>query len=126
MLFKGTKLYSILNFKCPRCHKGDYYKGHPYHFSTMGEVNESCLECGLKYSLEPSFYHGSYYVTYALGVALFVTIWVLKELFIPNMGPGMLFGIILGALLLLAPLLYALSKIVWINLFINYKKKELN
>ena len=29
MLGKGTKLYSILRLKCPRCQEGDFYKGHP-------------------------------------------------------------------------------------------------
>lgn len=122
MLGKGSKLYSIVKFKCPRCHKGNFYEGHPYRFSTMGIVKKECSCCKQQYSLEPSFYHGSYYITYALGVALFVTIWVLQLLFFPDIGPSALFIITLIALLLLAPLLYALSKIIWINLFISFKK----
>ena len=122
MIGKGTKLYSIFKMKCPRCHEGDFYKGHPYKFSTMGEVKEKCDKCGLKYSLEPSFYHGSYYVTYALGVALFVAIWVLKMIFFPDAGPGGLLIAILISLVVLSPLMYALSKIIWINFFVKYEK----
>ncbi len=125
MLGKGTKLYSIFKMKCPRCHEGDFYKGHPYKFSTMGEVKEKCDTCGLKYSLEPSFYHGSYYVTYALGVALFVAIWVLKALLFPEVGPGALLITMLIVLIVLSPLLYALSKIIWINFFVKYEKERL-
>lgn len=122
MLIKGTKLYSILRMKCPRCQKGKFFKSHPYNFSKMGEVKEQCSECYLRYSLEPSFYQGSYYVAYALGVALFVTVWVLKLLLYPTLGPGGLLISIFVSLFLFSPLLYALSKIIWINFFIKYKR----
>ena len=122
MLGKRTKLYSILRMKCPRCHKGKFFKSHPYNFSKMGEVKEQCPDCNLKYSLEPSFYQGSYYVAYALGVALFVAVWVVKLLLFPSLGPGGLMIIILASLFLLSPVIYALSKIIWINFFIKYKK----
>ncbi len=131
MLGKGTKLYSILRLKCPRCHEGDFYKGSPFKFSTMGRVKENCLECNLKYNIEPSFFQGSYYVTYGLGVALFITVWVLQLIFFPNIGPGTLLISILVALLVFSPILYALSKTIWINVFVKYeasilKKKTSN
>ena len=90
MLGKGTKLYSIIRFKCPRCHEGDFYKNHPYSYSGMGRVKENCSKCDLKYNIEPSFYQGSYYVTYALGVALFIAVWILQLFFFPDVGPGTL------------------------------------
>jgi len=122
MLGKGTKLYSILRMKCPRCHEGDFYKGHPYKYSTMGRVHDKCSNCNLKYNIEPSFYHGSYYVVYALGVALFVAVWALKMMFFPEAGPGALLIAIFISLILFSPLFYALSKIIWINFFIKYDK----
>ncbi|MBE9488647.1 MAG: DUF983 domain-containing protein [Bacteroidetes bacterium] len=122
MFGKGTKLYSIVSMKCPRCHEGDFYKGHPYRFSAMGRVKDNCSNCQLKYNIEPSFYHGSYYVVYALGVALFVTVWVLKYLFFPEAGPGSLLISIVVTLAVFSPLFYALSKIIWANFFIKYDK----
>jgi uncharacterized protein (DUF983 family) len=131
MLGKGTKLYSILRLKCPRCHEGDFYKGSPFKFATMGRVKENCSECNLKYNIEPSFFQGSYYVAYALGVSLFITVWILQLIFFPNIGPGTLLISILVALLVFSPILYALSKIIWINVFVKYeasilKKKTSN
>jgi uncharacterized protein (DUF983 family) len=122
MLGKGTKLYSILRMKCPRCQEGDFYEGHPYKFSAMGRVKEECSECKLKYNIEPSFFHGSYYVTYALGVALFVAVGVLTYLLIPNVGPKTILISTFVSLAILSPLFYALSKIIWINFFVKYDK----
>jgi len=124
MLGKGSKLYSILKMKCPRCHEGAFFEGHPYKFSTMGKVKDHCPKCGLKYSIEPSFYHGSYYVAYALGVALFAIIWVFKMLFFPNAGPTALLITMIISVILLSPLMYALSKIIWANIFLKYEKQN--
>ncbi|MCF6307924.1 MAG: DUF983 domain-containing protein [Flavobacteriaceae bacterium] len=122
MFGKGTKLYSIVRMKCPRCQEGDFYKGHPYIYSTMGRVKEECSECNLKYNIEPSFYHGSYYVTYALGVALFVIVGVLTYLLISDASPKTILISTFVSLAILSPLFYALSKIIWINFFVKYDK----
>lgn len=125
MIGKGTKVYSIFKMKCPRCHEGDFYKGHPYKYSTMGRVHENCSKCDLKYNIEPSFFQGSYYVAYALGVALLIAVSVIKLIFFPEAGPLDLLISIIVSLILLSPLLYALSKIIWINVFVKYEKNIL-
>jgi hypothetical protein len=57
---------------------------------------------------------------YALGVAVFVTIWCSIELFIGDIGfEGDLISVIVG-LLLTAPFTYPLSKTIWANMFFHY------
>lgn len=121
-MLKGTKLNSILKMKCPRCQEGDFFEGNPYHFSTMGQVKKRCPKCDMKFELETGFYQGSYYVSYGLGVALFVLVVVLNYLFIEEVTPTFLLFSFVAALIVLFPLLYALSKIIWANLFIKYDK----
>jgi len=123
MFGKGTKFFSIIRMKCPRCHKGDFFEGHPYNFKKMGEVQKECKNCNLKYSREPGFFQGSYYVSYGLGVALFILIWVLKFLFLPNLSYLSTIILMVVILFILAPLLFTLSKIIWINIFVNYDSR---
>jgi uncharacterized protein (DUF983 family) len=122
MLGKGSKLYSILRHKCPRCHEGDFFVSHPYDLSKAGDIHPECPKCGLKYQAEPGFYYGAMYVSYALAVALFVTIWVSFNLFLPSFSVGWQIGAIIFFTLLLGPYLYALSKIIWANFFFSYEK----
>ena len=74
--------------------------------------------------MEPGFYYGAMYVSYALGVAHIVSFlvaqWVLGfEMEFWN------FIILVGAfLIVLTPVYYALSKIIWANLFMNYKGEK--
>ena len=117
---KGTKMYSILKFKCPACHEGAFLVSTPYDLKNVGDVREVCDVCNQKYSKEPGFYQGALYVSYALGVALFVTIWVSCNLFFNNLNVWIQIGMVAGASIILGPYLFALSKIIWANLFIPY------
>ena len=120
MLKRGTKLFSILKMRCPKCNKGRFYESHPYNLKKIGEVKKECNNCNLKYDMEPGFFQGSYYVSYGLGVALFVAIFVLKMLILPDLAYLSTLILMVVLLLILAPLLFALSKIIWINLFVNF------
>lgn len=122
MFGKGSRLYSIFKMKCPRCHEGDFFIDKPYNLKKAGDIHENCPSCGLKYSKEPGFYYGAMYVAYALAVALFVTLWVSMNLFFDNVSVGWQIGIIVFSAIVLTPYFYALSKIIWANLFIKYDK----
>ena len=127
MIAKGTKLYSILFNKCPRCHEGDFMtEPNMLKLNKAFKMNESCDCCGLKYMMEPSFFYGAMYVNYSLTVGIAIITFIvavlgfdltLLESFIP----------ILIMLILTAPLTIRWSRIIWINFFVKYDKDvELN
>lgn len=120
MLPKGHKLNSILFIKCPRCHEGNFIQRNVYNFSGFTSVRKTCPVCALNYHMEPSFYTGSMYVAYALGVAVMIAVIVLNYLLFETFSFLRAFWIILGVLIALGPYLNALSKIVWANLFFKY------
>jgi uncharacterized protein (DUF983 family) len=122
MFAKGSKLYSIFKSKCPKCNEGKFFVSHPYDLSKVGDIHENCDKCGLKYEREIGFYYGAMYVAYALGVALFVTFWVSFNLFFENISLAWQIGSIIVGTIVLSPYIYALSKIIWANLFIKYDK----
>ena len=121
-MIKGSKLYSIFNFKCPRCQEGDFFVTNPYNLKQSGNTHEKCPNCAQEYSPEPGFYFGAMYVGYALGVALFVTIWASCNLFFDEMNVWIQISLVVGFSVVLTPLIYALSKIIWANFFIHYSK----
>lgn len=110
--------------KCPRCQEGDFFVSHPYNLKKAGEIHANCSNCGLKYAKEPGFYYGAMYVSYAIGVAIFVALWVSFNLFFEQVDVFVQIGIIAITFLLLGPYIYALSKIIWANLFIKYEKRS--
>lgn len=123
MLKKGTKLYSIFKRKCPVCQEGDFFVSKPYNLKNLGKIYESCNQCGESFSKEPGFYYGAMYVSYALGVAIFVAVFLLTYLLYPSPTVFTYIFFIGLSMLVLGPFLYELSKIIWANLFMSYKKQ---
>ncbi len=118
---KGTKLYSIVKLKCPHCHEGQFLESHPYDFKKLGDVRSECEVCHIQYEREPGFYYGAMYVSYALGVALFVTVWTTCNLWFDWLTVWSQIGLVIFFTIVLSPYLFALSKIIWANFFISYK-----
>lgn len=122
MFSKGSKLYSIFHMRCPQCHEGAFFVAHPYNLKKVGDLHAHCPKCGLKYEKEIGFYFGAMYVSYGMGVALFVALWLGFYLFFPWVSTALQIAIIAAVSVLIGPYFYALSKIIWANFFFHYKK----
>lgn len=120
---KRTYLYSLLFLKCPQCRQGKFLEAHPYKLSNMNKVKEKCPKCGLHYSIEPAFYTGSMYVSYAVGIAVGVAVFVLTYFTGLAKHPLAIFGYIVSGLFLLMPYIGAVSKSIWAHFFFKYKPK---
>lgn len=117
---KGTKLYSIFNNKCPRCQIGNVYEdSNPYHLKKLFKMHKNCSKCNLKYEMEPSFFHGAMYVSYALTVAVFVVVFIVTYL----LGIGLIFSflLIMFVIIVLMPVTFKLSRLIYLNFFVSYK-----
>lgn len=122
MIKKGNKLYSIFTGACPRCHQESMYSNkNPYMLKDVLRINDSCSHCGTKYRIEPSFFYGSMYVSYAVGIAFAVAAFVISYLLL---GSGLMtaFIAIVGTLIVFYPVIMRLSRNIWINLFMHYDK----
>lgn len=122
MIKKGTKLYSILTGACPKCHQESMYENkNPYVLTDVLRIGEKCSHCGTKYRMEPSFFYGSMYVSYAVGIAFAVAAFVISYLFL-GASLQIVFISIIGTLIVFAPIIMRLSRNIWINFFMHYDK----
>lgn len=124
ILPKGSKLYSIFKYKCPRCHQGEVFESkNPYNLSKMFDMHETCSHCELRYEFEPGFFYGAMYVSYALTVALGVATYIIMQLFF-EASVIQVIGVLVAALIVGSPLVLRLSRIIWMNLFIKYEPEK--
>jgi uncharacterized protein (DUF983 family) len=124
MFKRGTKIYSVLKAKCPRCHEGDFFKyTFTFNPSKITQLHDNCPKCNLRYMMEPSFFYGAMYVNYGITVALSVVTFLIASLAFEAMLLQS-FAAIIVTLLLLTPLNLRLSRIIWINMFVNYETNE--
>jgi uncharacterized protein (DUF983 family) len=122
MIKKGTKLYSIIFGACPKCHgESMYMTKNPYVLTDTLKINQHCSHCKTKYRLEPSFFYGSMYVSYGVGIVFAFTAFVISYLILDS-SLNVSFLSIIGTLVVFGPVIMRLSRNIWINLFMHYDK----
>lgn len=120
MFKKGTKLYSILFNKCPKCQEGDFMvEKNLFKLTKAFKMHENCPKCTFKYMMEPSFFYGAMYINYALTVGLAIATFIISAL-VFNLSLLKSFIPIVAVLVLTAPFTIRLSRIIWINIFVSY------
>jgi len=120
MLKKGNKLYSILTGSCPKCHEESMYlRKNPYTMGYLFKMSERCSVCNTKYKMEPSFFYGAMYVSYAVGIAFAVAAFVISKLLLESTLLNSFIAIVI-TLIAFMPVIIRLSRNIWINLFVSY------
>ena len=124
-------LYSIFTMKCPRCRTGDMFVNKSGYknlsLKNIFAMPEKCAECGQRFDLEPGFWIGTSYVSYALTVALsvatFVAWVVLVGVSIDPQKVHLIFwwlGLNILLLIILQPWLMRISRVLYIRFFVKY------
>lgn len=114
--------------KCPRCRRGSMFQnGHPYRKLSLKHIfdmPDNCPVCQQKYDMEPGFWYGTGYVSYALTVALSVASFIawLVLIGISTKDNRIFYWLGFNAVLLvvLQPWLMRLSRVVYIRFFVKY------
>lgn len=124
MIPKESRLYSVVYGKCPRCHEGDVFLfKNPYHKLAFKKTYSHCNVCGQAYEPEPGFFQGAMYVSYAVSVAICFVIGGL--LLFTDLKAEVILIILCVVLLILLPVTFRISRLIWMNLFIGYKPPQL-
>lgn len=122
LLRKGTKLYGMLKFKCPRCHEGDLFKTPTFSFKKSFEIHDRCSHCDNNFLPEPGYFYGAMFVSYiftaffSLGFVMFFH-WVL------GWSTEASFALLLGTGALFFVLIFRLSRSIYINLDQSFDKR---
>jgi uncharacterized protein (DUF983 family) len=123
-MLKGTKLYSIFTGTCPVCQNESMYtSSNLYNPKKTQEMRERCSHCDTKYKIEPSFFYGSMYVSYGVGVAIAMITFGLTY-FAFDMSRWNIFLIITSISIISVPIVIRLSRNIWINIFMDYDKEK--
>jgi uncharacterized protein (DUF983 family) len=123
-MIKGTKLYSITTNTCPKCQEGSFFKtSNPYDLHNFDKINSSCPYCRESFQREPGFYIGSMYISYALSVALTVSVFVLFVLVL-DLDIYVVLGGLIPLIIILFPVFFRKARIIWLNIFVKYNPEK--
>lgn len=120
---KGTKLYSVLKLKCPKCQEGNLFlQQNPYNLKMFDKMPDKCTVCGEDYIRESGFYWGAMMVSHALTTIIAVVVHVIMFHFYGwDLTPNII--AIISVILILFPIVFRTSRAIWINFFVDYNEK---
>jgi len=111
-----NKFATILHCKCPRCREGKMFKNRLLSKNFMAMYTH-CPKCGLEYEVQPSFFQGAMYVSYAFSVAIFITVFVVTTVLL-NKPPIHIYMInITVATLVFIPFSFRYSRSIFLHIF---------
>ncbi len=83
---------------------------------------DQCPDCGQDFVIEPGFYFGATYVSYALNVA-----WLIPTFVLIRFGLGLPYSYFVVVMFLLLPVLvpviFRWSRSIWLRFFVKYDPK---
>jgi hypothetical protein len=117
--------------KCPRCRRGPMFThNNPFKKLTLKHIfdmPDNCPVCNQKYDLEPGFWYGTGYVSYALAVAISVATFVAWFVLIGvSTEDNRLFwwlGLNIIFLVVIQPWLMRISRVIYIRFFVSYDEE---
>lgn len=112
-----SKFQAIIQQKCPRCRQGEVFKHSTINLLEYQKMHQNCPVCGLRYEIEPGFFWGGMYVSYALNVAQSVTLGVATYILFNDPSSWVYLSIIIGAIFLFMPVNFRYARVLMLHLF---------
>jgi uncharacterized protein (DUF983 family) len=118
---KNSGLYSIVTGKCPRCREGNMFPPGTLYSSRFADMQPYCPCCGQSFEPEPGFYYGAMYVSFAINVGLFLVSLAILYQVVKEITMAIMIGTVLVVVVGLLPIIFRLSRVLWINIFVRYE-----
>lgn len=113
----ATKAEAMIRCRCPRCRKGRMFTYPPFHYR-FSLMNKRCEVCNLQFEIEPGFFWGAMYFSYALNVAEMVGIAILTSILFRDPGPWTYVAVLVAAIFVLMPFNFRYARVLmlyWIS-----------
>ena len=103
--------------RCPVCREGKIFEYPPTHLLKFNRMHELCPHCGVRLQPEPGFYQGAMYVSYGFTVAFIAIISGILYYLAGNPSEWTYIITIIAFMILIAPLNYRYSRVIYLYLF---------
>jgi uncharacterized protein (DUF983 family) len=113
----STALTAAINARCPQCREGRLFKYKWWNLFNFAQMEDNCSACNMRYEVEPGFFYGAMYISYAFTVGIMlVGGLIIYNLFDDPDAMGYVVPITLISLALV-PANFRISRVIFIHLF---------
>ena len=87
----------------------------------FADMYPRCSCCGQDFEPEPGYYYGAMYVSFGFSTGIFLTVLFALSFFVKELTLGMVMITIAVIVIGLLPVMFRLSRAIWINIFFRYE-----
>jgi len=120
---KSSKLYSIFNLKCPRCHTGNLFFTPTFSFNRPFDMPKECSHCQQDFEPEPGFYYGAMFVSYIF-TGFFCLGFTMILHWVVGWSTAASFGALIAVCAIFFVYIFRLARSLWININIKYDPRK--
>lgn len=110
-----SKFQAVLEGRCPRCRQGKIFSKPFYALRGFDDMYQHCPHCGLRYEVEPGYFYGAMFVSYAISGGVALVIGFLLFYLAGDPDGWVYVAVIAPVMLLIAPINFRLSRILWLH-----------
>ena len=119
-----SRSQAALRGLCPRCRKGKIFKRPFYSPRSFDEMYELCPHCGLRYEIEPGYFIGAMYVSYAISGGVALVLGFILFYFAGDPEGWFYAAIIAPVMVIIAPVNFRVSRVIWLHYVAGIKYVE--
>ncbi|MDZ7896486.1 MAG: DUF983 domain-containing protein [Arcicella sp.] len=112
-----SKFMAISKGLCPQCREGKLFKYPLSNIRKFAEMNTNCPVCNLRFEVEPGFWYGAMFVSYANTILVLVILGVGMFYLLNDPSTLQYILIITIASILFVPFNFRISRSIFLHLF---------
>ena len=116
-----SKFTALLQAKCPRCRRGNMFSHSALNITKFDKMPEYCPVCHFRFEVEPGFFWGAMYFSYAFSVGIIITVGVLLYYLAHDPSTGVYLAVVTGVILVTTPLLFRYARVLMLYMFGSVK-----
>lgn len=115
---KAFSLKAMLNYKCPRCRKGDLFT-KPFQLSKPLDMPHQCANCGQLTEPEPGYYYGAMFLSYIVYSLIMLPLALLLVFYFKWSVEGAM-GFVIAVSVIFFFRILRTARSLWIHMMVRY------
>ena len=116
----SSRFGAMIRNRCPHCRIGEVFPFSAFSLK-FHKMHDQCPVCRQDFIIEPGFYYGAMYISYAITIAIEVAVFMVLYVFFHDPELWIYIVAITVTLLILSPLVFRISRMLMLTYFGSVK-----
>ncbi|MDN5202832.1 DUF983 domain-containing protein [Fulvivirgaceae bacterium BMA10] len=123
---RNSGLEAIIKAKCPQCREGNMFQYPLIRVDKFSKMNTYCPNCKLRFEVEPGFFIGAMYISYAFSIGIFLILGLSLYHIFGDPELWVYLATIPTSVVVLMPFIFRYSRVLFLHWFggVSFQKQQ--